>query len=128
MLCIEWYAASCPWLDRFQHFGKTCCLRREGRRGRSWECEWLYPVKRVYINSDTSAVYHLRCQDRPLVYIGQTERHFHVRYREHPTLQKQLQHCLRYHLINYGHCVDHMKDIADIIFTTHKGNTFVVLK
>jgi hypothetical protein len=86
-------------------------------------------VKLVYINSNTSVVYKLQCQDCPLVYTGQTVRQFQVRYEENALAYKNNYNSLyAKHLINYGNSLAHIENITDIIFTKHKGNTLILLK
>lgn len=44
MLPVERYVTHCRWLDRFQHFEETRCLRREGRKESSRACEYLFVI------------------------------------------------------------------------------------
>jgi len=71
-----------------------------------------------YLNS---GVYQLWCRDCSLVYTGQTGSQFHVRYKEHALAFKKSISAYAQHLLNNGYSVDHMEDVMDVIFTTHKG-------
>jgi hypothetical protein len=59
----------------------------------------------------------------PLIYTGQSRRNFQIKYNKHTAAHKNNPKSSTYaqHLINKEHSVGFIKDIMDIIFTTHLG-------
>jgi hypothetical protein len=67
-------------------------------------------------------VYQLKCNECPLKYIGQTERTFKYRYREHIQAIRTNRHTSKYaqHILDTGHSYGTMEETMDIIKTTNK--------
>jgi len=70
-----------------------------------------------------SGINQLQFPNCPLIYTGQTRRHFQIRYKEHTAVYKNNHNSSAYaqHLINKAQSICCLEDIMDMIFTTHKG-------
>jgi hypothetical protein len=71
-----------------------------------------------------SGIYEMKCLDWPLKYVGQTERTFKTRYKEHIHDIKSDNSNSRYsnHILNTGHTYGTIVDTMEIITTGRKGN------
>jgi len=117
MLANAWYVTQCRWLDRFQHFGEMCCVRREGWRESSQAYEYLFVVDgftlwNLFILIQIPVVYTNIGVRTALLFTLDRQ----VRYKEHALAYKNnYNSAYAKHLINYGNSLVHMEDITDII-------------
>jgi hypothetical protein len=67
----------------------------------------------------------MKCQDCPLKYIGQTDRTFHTRYKEHIQAIKSNNSYSGYsnHILNTGHAYGTITDTMGIVKTAKKRVT-----
>lgn len=77
-----------------------------------------------------SGVYKIKCDDCPSVYIGQTGRSFHTRYKEHhpdPRTVKQKSNVAQ-HLIDSNHSISEIENNLEVLHVSRKGRMLNTLE